>query len=126
MVPALHGCLDFLCKTTKSSVFSRFQPSKRYFSFIFTLSNSCKIAEEKNSCPESMNLQYFSILPSSSEREYGLANVHISKHHAANLMNVTGGGAYDNKEVNEESQAGSCFARNRVKPYICQLGKDKH
>lgn len=70
-----------------------------------------------------MNLQYFSILPSRSKREYGLANIHSSQHHAANMMNVIGGGAYDNKEVNEKSQAGSCFVRNRIKPYICQRGE---
>ena len=61
-----------------------------------------------------MNLQYFSILTSSYKKEYGLANIHSSQHHAANMMNVTGSGAYDNKEVNEKSQAGSCFVRNRT------------
>lgn len=39
------------------------------------------------------------------------------------MRNVTGGGAYANKEVDEKSQAGSCFVRKRIKPYIHQLGK---
>lgn len=72
-------------------------------------------------------MQYLSILAFKSKREYRLSNISSSQHHAAaHMMNVTGGGGYANKEVNEKSQAGSCFVRKRIKPFIHQLEKNKH
>lgn len=131
MVPVLHICTAawLPCATWArdqcSPDFSHLRVSfKRFFFklfFIVLLQN--RWGKKNQPCPESMNLQYFSILPSRSKREYGLANIHSSQHHAANMMNVIGGSAYDNKEVNEKSQAGSCFVRNRINPYICQQGE---
>lgn len=42
------------------------------------------------------------------------------------MMNGTGGGAYANKEVNEKSQAGSCFVRERMNPTFINWKKPKH
>lgn len=71
-------------------------------------------------------MQYLSILAFNSKREYGLSIISSSQRHAAaHMMNVTGGGASANKEVNEKSQAGPCFVRQRMKSYIHQLEKSQ-
>lgn len=127
-VPVLHSCMTpwfpsaQVVRVQSFLDFSFLRVSLMIYTFYYfvVFVTPFKNSQGENTYPESMTLQYFSILPSSSRREYGLANKCGFQHHAANMIDVAGGSAYDNREVNEKSQAGSCFVRLKIKLSICQ------
>lgn len=48
-----------------------------------------------------------------------------SQHRAADVMNVTGGGAYDNKEVNEKKPGWFMFCKKQTQTLHLSAGKKK-